>query len=80
MRTTIDLPDALFRDVKAASARCGISLKDFFYQASLNLLRESSEKNRMTSPPINRRANPIPARSNLELAVLLAEDEDRKAG
>lgn len=29
MRTTIDLPDALFREVKATAANRGLKLKDF---------------------------------------------------
>jgi hypothetical protein len=33
MRTTIDLPDPLFREVKATAARQGMLLKDYVAQA-----------------------------------------------
>lgn len=33
MKTTIELPEALFREAKATAAREGISLKDFFTEA-----------------------------------------------
>jgi hypothetical protein len=33
MRTTIDLPDALFRELKAHTGRQGISLKEFVTDA-----------------------------------------------
>lgn len=78
MRTTIDLPDPLFRDAKAVAAHRGLSLKEFFTDAVRNFLLRSAQSQRMTSPPVNRRSHPIPARSNRELATLLAEEEDRK--
>ena len=33
MRTTVDLPDPLFREVKATAARQGMLLKDYVAQA-----------------------------------------------
>ena len=33
MKTTIEIPDGLFREAKATAAREGISLKDFFTDA-----------------------------------------------
>ena len=33
MRTTIDLPDSLFREVKATAARQGMHLKDYVTEA-----------------------------------------------
>ena len=33
MKTTVELPDSLFRDAKAAAAKQGVSLKAFFTRA-----------------------------------------------
>ncbi len=41
MRTTIDLPDSLFREVKATAAKKGILLKEFITAA---LVREISDE------------------------------------
>lgn len=47
MRTTIDLPDPLFREVKATAARKGVRLKEFITAA---LVREiSTEANSTVS-------------------------------
>jgi hypothetical protein len=47
MRTTIDLPDPLFREVKATAARKGVRLKEFITAA---LVREiSTEANSASS-------------------------------
>ena len=40
MKTTIELPDVLFREAKATAAREGITLKDFFTEAVANKLRK----------------------------------------
>ena len=42
MKTTIELPDALFRKVKAAAAARGQSLKSFFNEAVEERLRHRS--------------------------------------
>jgi len=42
VKTTIELPDALFRRAKAAAAEEGKSLKDFFSEALLDRLRGRS--------------------------------------
>lgn len=39
MKTTIELPEALFRTAKSAAAEDGISLKDFFTEAVADRLR-----------------------------------------
>jgi len=36
MRTTVDLPDTLFREVKSTAARQGESLKEFLQRAVVN--------------------------------------------
>jgi hypothetical protein len=38
MRTTVDLPDPLFREAKARAARRGENLKEFFRRAVVNEL------------------------------------------
>lgn len=40
MRTTIDLPDPLFREVKATAAQRGMLLKDYVTEALQDKLRE----------------------------------------
>jgi hypothetical protein len=48
MKTTLELPDALFREAKATAARRGTSLKALFTEA----LRRELDGNRM--PPVRR--------------------------
>ena len=43
MKTTIELPDALFRKAKAAAAERGQSLKSFFTEAVQERLRRRTE-------------------------------------
>jgi hypothetical protein len=40
MKTTVEIPDPLFRHAKAAAAQQGISLKEFFTEAVKNQLRK----------------------------------------
>ena len=40
MRTTVDLPDALFKRVKAEAALRGMRLKEFITQSSNGVLRD----------------------------------------
>ena len=44
MRTTIDLPDALYREAKAASALRGMSLKELITAAVERILAEESPR------------------------------------
>ena len=44
MRTTIDLPDPLFRKVKATAAHKGLLLKEFIAAALLREVSESGEE------------------------------------
>jgi hypothetical protein len=77
MRTTIELPDSLFRQVKTLAVQKGLTLKEFFTAALERAVVEPpSESRRMLRPPIGGLGGkPIPARSNEELAALLeAED------
>lgn len=74
MRTTIDLPDELFRRVKARAARDGVKLKDlitsYVEQGLTQPARVRSE------PPIfgSQVGPPLPLRSNAELFALLDEE------
>jgi hypothetical protein len=81
MRTTIDLPDGLFRQVKTLAVQKGLTLKDFFTAAVERALVETPiESRRMVHPPImGGIAKPIPARSNEELAALLEVEDLEKA-
>jgi hypothetical protein len=42
MKTTVEIPDALFRKAKAAAAEEGKSLKDFFTEAVSSRLQQKS--------------------------------------
>lgn len=42
MKTTVEIPDSLFRQVKATAAQQGLSLKDFFTEAVREQLRRRS--------------------------------------
>lgn len=48
MKTTIELPDRLFRQAKAAAATRGISLKEFFAESVERRLRAGSENSEAT--------------------------------
>ncbi len=51
MRTTIDLPDALFRELKTETAREGISLKEFVTEAVREKLADGHSRKGRGSPP-----------------------------
>jgi hypothetical protein len=81
MRTTIELPDGLFRQVKTLAVQKGLTLKDFFTAAVERAVIEAPiEARRMVHPPImGVAAKPIPARSNEELATLLEAGDLEKS-
>jgi hypothetical protein len=81
MRTTLDLPDPLFRELKARSALKGVLLKDFvteILQAGLAQNASTKAVARPRSPlPVIRKATGVshPALSNRAInALLVAED------
>ncbi len=80
MRTTIDLPDELFRRAKATAAMQGIKLKDLIASFIENGLEQPSpllvRESRGPLPWVRESTgNPIPALTNAELdAILLEED------
>ena len=61
MRTTIDLPDPLFREVKATAARSGMLLKDYITEAL---------KDKLSKPP-----NPA-AKPWMKFAGIAANDPE----
>jgi hypothetical protein len=77
MRTTIDLPDPLFRVVKSLASEKGISLKDFFTEALQRAVSQPpSRGHRMDLPPVRSVGGKrIPVRSNSQLAELLEKEE-----
>ena len=87
MRTTLDLPDDLFRDVKTRATQQGTSLKKLITQFILSGLG-SAQPNadyqimRRAAPPVAIRKLPgqlpHPAPTNRELHAIL-EAEDREA-
>ena len=84
MRTTLDLPDPLFRELKAQAALRGMKMKDLLTDLVERGLRAPNLGTlRQRSPlPVARHANgtSVPARSNAELHQLLdAEDAQRNA-
>ncbi len=80
MRTTVDLPDDLFRRVKAAAALKGVSLKEFFTDLIEKAISEGFEEKGygqkrpfpVTIPPNGRK---IESFTNAELdEIFLRED------
>jgi len=80
MRTTLDLPDPLFRQAKALAAQGGTSLKSLFADMLSKALNEpDGTVRRMDRPPISQAgALGIPARSNGELARMLEQEDAAK--
>jgi hypothetical protein len=52
MKTTVEIPDALFRKAKATAAEHGVSLKDLLTDAVREYLRRSgdSSKSKLSAP------------------------------
>lgn len=88
MRTTIDLPDDLFREAKTRAIQKGTTLKNLVIQYIQSGLRGSPkgtprERTRRAAPPVAIQRNPagalVPARTNRELHLILQEEEIRSA-
>jgi len=84
MRTTIDLPDDLYRVLKARAGLRGVTLRQLIQRLIEEGLRSSpsgaAPRNRPGSPPIiiPRRGVPIAALSPAELARTEEEDDEAK--
>ncbi len=81
MRTTLDLPDELFRRVKAKAALQGSSLKEMLMRYMENGLREphrstTAGRKRSRLPIIKRRGKGIIASVTPALRARLEEEED----
>lgn len=71
MRTTVDLPDPLFRKMKATAALRGVSLKEFLLSAVQHeLAKKASTKNYTVQVPL------IPSKRPGKRALSNAEIED----
>lgn len=81
MRTTLDLPDPLFRELKARSALRGVKLKDYvaeILQVGLAQTVTARAEARPRSPlPVIRQATGVahPALTNREIDALLATED-----
>ncbi|MDR7435333.1 MAG: ribbon-helix-helix protein, CopG family [Armatimonadota bacterium] len=85
MRTTIDLPDDLYRTLKARAALSGVTMRELirrFIEQGLRqpVVADRSAPGRREPPPviIPPRGVPIPALSRKELRRI-EEEEDEKA-
>ena len=83
MRTTIDIPDALFREIKSAAALGGETLKSFVLRAARKELSTGAvpaRKNRIELPLVNSKEasyDTSPERLN---AILEEEDLEQFVG
>lgn len=80
MRTTLDLPDQLFRQLKAESALRGLKLKDLVAELIQTGLRHASDpaapRPRSPLPVIRKPTGTIhPSLSNREIDSLLTSDD-----
>jgi len=76
MKTTLELPDDLFREMKAAAALRGMKLRDFVTSAISEQLARMKKQNSSWS----RRLPPVPRVSKTELKRihrLIEEDSER---
>lgn len=83
MRTTLDLPDPLLREVKARAAMEGIKLKEYFARLVEAALQRpsfaASEPKRSPAPVFKRKvAKPMPVLSNAQLNALMDEQDTAK--
>ncbi len=83
MRTTLDLPDSLLREVKARAAMEGINLKEYFARLVEAALQRpslaASEPKRSPAPVFKRKgAKPMPILSNAQLSALMDKQDTTK--
>jgi len=81
MKTTLDLPDELFRRVKAEAARQGTSLKELLIQYVENGVRESGQskavsRRRSRLPLIKRRGNSVIGNVTSKLQAKQEEEDE----
>lgn len=83
MRTTLDLPDPLLREVKARAAMEGIKLKDYFarlVEAALQRPSLAASQSRRSPAPVFKRkgAKAMPALSNAQLNAMMDQQDSIK--
>jgi plasmid stability protein len=85
MRTTIDLPEDLYRALKARAALSGVTMRDLIRRLVENGLRQpgspaASTRGRREPPPviIPPRKTPIPALTRSKLLRLEEEEDEAK--
>lgn len=56
MRTTVDIPDAVYRELKTRAAAEGGTVKQLLLRGAENVLREPTKKKvrRLKEPPLNK--------------------------
>ena len=84
MRTTLDLPDALMRELKARAALEGVKLKTYLARmVEADLQRPAlgrAQPQRSPAPVFHRKAaKPMPALSNARLNALVDAQDAAKA-
>lgn len=85
MRTTLDLPDPLFREVKIRAAEKGVSLKELLTSYVEKGLREPHEETARPirsplPPPIPSGGVTIPSLTNSEIDELFAREDLERWG
>ena len=84
MRTTVDLPDDLFRRAKAAAAMRGVKLKDLIASCLERSLGPSGEQQpmrierKLPSQVRRKTGKPIPALRNAEIEEILIDEDARR--
>lgn len=86
MRTTLDLPDPLFRELKARAATQGKKLKELvtlYIEVGLygpEVPEQTPRRPRRSPLPVARRAtgHTIPAMTNAEQQALLDDEDDQR--
>ena len=76
MRTTIEIPDPAFREMKALSAQRGMSMKEFVLRAvqeQVSRVRQDNKRRYSVKLPLIKSKNPvrIPSLTNAEIEDLL---------
>lgn len=83
MRTTVDLPDELYRTLKARAGLTGVTLRELVQRLIEQSLRSSTPSTpsvKRHAPPviIPARGVPIPALSRADLGRLEEEEDEAK--
>jgi plasmid stability protein len=85
MRTTFDLPDPLFRELKARAATHGLKMKDLVADLlgqGLRLVRSSEQAVSRSPLPVARKltGRRLPAMTNAQVARVLDADDVKRIG